>query len=165
MKTIAVIGWKNSGKTTLVSNLVKFFKENKIKVGVVKHAHHSFDIDHKGTDSFRHRKAGAKEVLLASGKRWALIHELMDEPEKDFDFLVNRIAPTDLILVEGFKAEVHNKIEVIREENKKTPIHMSDENVLAIAADYKISDVSLPIFHLDEISKIANFILKKVGLK
>ena len=89
----------------------------------------------------------------------------MDEPEKDFDFLVNRIAPADLILVEGFKAEVHNKIEVIRGENKKIPLHMSDENVLAIAADYKISDVSLPIFHLDEISKIANFILKKVGLK
>ena len=89
----------------------------------------------------------------------------MDEPEKDFDFLVNSIAQTDLILVEGFKEERHNKIEVIREENKKIPIHMSDENVLAIAADYKILDVSLPIFHLDEISKIANFILKKVGLK
>ena len=150
-----IVGWKNSGKTTLVENLVKNITDQGYKVSTIKHAHHSFDIDHEGTT----------EVLLASRKRWALIHELVDEPEKDFDFLVNRIAPTDLILVEGFKAEVHNKIEVIREENKKTPIHMSDENVLAIAADYKISDVSLPIFHLDEISKIANFILKKVGLK
>ena len=160
-----IVGWKNSGKTTLVENLVKNITDQGYKVSTIKHAHHSFDIDHEGTDSFRHRKAGAKEVVLASRKRWALIHELMDETEKDFDFLVNRIAPTDLILVEGFKAEVHNKIEVIRRENKKTPIHKSDENVLAIAADYKILDVSLPIFHLDEISKIANFILKKVGLK
>ena len=160
-----IVGWKNSGKTTLVENLVKNITDQGYQVSTIKHAHHSFDIDHEGTDSFRHRKAGAKEVVLASRKRWALIHELMDEPEKDFDFLVNSIAPTDLILVEGFKEEGHNKIEVIRGENKKIPIHVSDETVLAIAADYKILDISLPIFHLDEISKIANFILKKVGLK
>ena len=160
-----IVGWKNSGKTTLVENLVKNITDQGYQVSTIKHAHHSFDIDHEGTDSFRHRKAGAKEVVLASRKRWALIHELMDEPEKDFDFLVNSIAPTDLILVEGFKEEGHNKIEVIRGENKKIPIHMLDKSVLAIAADYKILDVSLPIFHLDEISKISNFILKKVGLK
>ena len=148
-----------------IRDRVKYITVQGYQVSTIKHAHHTFDIDHEGTDSFRHRKAGAKEVVLASRKRWALIHELMDEPEKDFDFLLNRIAPTDLILVEGFKEEGHNKIEVIRGENKKAPIHKSDENVLAIAADYKISDVSLPFFHLDEISKIANFILKKVGLK
>ena len=93
------------------------------------------------------------------------MHELKDKPEKDFDFLVNSLTQTDLILVEGFKEERHNKIEVIRRENKKTPIHKTDESILAIATDYKITDASLPIFRLDEISKIADFILKKVKLK
>ena len=160
-----IVGWKNSGKTTLVESLVKYITEQGYQVSTIKHAHHSFDIDHEGTDSFRHRKAGAKEVILASRKRWALIHELIDEPEKDFDFLVNSISPTDLILVEGFKEEGHNKIEVIRAENKKIPIYQSDNGILAIVSDYKIPDLSLPIFNPDEISKIADFILKKTSLK
>ena len=160
-----IVGWKNSGKTTLVESLVEHITYQGYQVSTIKHAHHSFDIDHEGTDSFRHRKAGAKEVILASKKRWALMHELKDEPEKDFDFLVNSIAPTDLILVEGFKEEGHNKIEVIREENNKTPIHETDNSILALVTDYKILDGSLPVFHLDDISKIADFILKEVGLK
>ncbi|MFL2802731.1 MAG: molybdopterin-guanine dinucleotide biosynthesis protein B [Paracoccaceae bacterium] len=160
-----IVGWKNSGKTTLVEKLVQYLTDKGYQISTIKHAHHSFDIDHEGTDSFRHRKAGAKEVILASRKRWALMHELKDKPEKDFDFLVNSLSQTDLILVEGFKEERHNKIEVIRRENKKTPIHKTDESILAIATDYKITDASLPIFHLDEISKIADFILKKVNLK
>ena len=160
-----IVGWKNSGKTTLVESLVKYLTEQGYQVSTIKHAHHSFDIDHEGTDSFRHRKAGAKEVILASRKRWALIHELIDEPEKDFDFLVNSISPTDLILVEGFKEERHNKIEVIRAENKKIPIYKNDNGILAIVSDYKIPDISLPIFNLDEISNIADFILKKTSLK
>ena len=160
-----IVGWKNSGKTTLVESLVKCITNLGFQVSTIKHAHHSFDIDHEGTDSFRHRKAGAKEVILSSRKRWALINELIGEPEKDFDFLVSSISPTDLILVEGFKEEKFNKIEVIKSANKKIPIYKSDNDILAIVSDFKILDVSLPIFHCDEISKIAEFILKKASLK
>ena len=160
-----IVGWKNSGKTTLVESLVKCITDLGFQVSTIKHAHHSFDIDHEGTDSFRHRKAGAKEVILSSRKRWALINELIGEPEKDFDFLVSSISPTDLILVEGFKEEKFNKIEVIKSANKKIPIYKSDNDILAIVSDFQILDVSLPIFLRDEISKIAEFILKKASLK
>ena len=160
-----IVGWKNSGKTTLVESLVKCITDQGYQVSTIKHAHHSFDIDHEGTDSFRHRKAGAKEVILSSRKRWALINELIGEPEKDFDFLVSSISPTDLILVEGFKEEKFNKIEVIKSANKKIPIYKSDNDILAIVSDFQILDVSLPIFLRDEISKIAEFILKKASLK
>ena len=160
-----IVGWKNSGKTTLVESLVKCITDQGYQVSTIKHAHHSFDIDHEGTDSFRHRKAGAKEVILSSRKRWALINELIGEPEKDFDFLVSSISPTDLILVEGFKEEKFNKIEVIKSTNKKIPIYKSDNDILAIVSDFQILDVSLPTFHRDEISKIAEFILKKASLK
>ena len=160
-----IVGWKNSGKTTLVESLVKCITDQGYQVSTIKHAHHSFDIDHEGTDSFRHRKAGAKEVILSSRKRWALINELIGEPEKDFDFLVSSISPTDLILVEGFKEEKFNKIEVIKSANKKIPIYKSDNDILAVVSDFQILDVSLPIFLRDEISKIAEFILKKASLK
>ena len=160
-----IVGWKNSGKTTLVESLVKCITDQGYQVSTIKHAHHSFDIDQEGTDSFRHRKAGAKEVILSSRKRWALINELIGEPEKDFDFLVSSISPTDLILVEGFKEEKFNKIEVIKSANKKIPIYKSDNDILAIVSDFQILDVSLPIFLRDEISKIAEFILKKASLK
>ena len=160
-----IVGWKNSGKTTLVESLVKCITDQGYQVSTIKHAHHSFDIDQEGTDSFRHRKAGAKEVILSSRKRWALINELIGEPEKDFDFLVSSISPTDLILVEGFKEEKFNKIEVIKSANKKIPIYKSDNDILAVVSDFQILDVSLPIFLRDEISKIAEFILKKASLK
>ena len=154
-----IVGWKNSGKTTLVENLVKNITDQGYQVSTIKHAHHSFDIDHEGTDSFRHRKAGAKEVVLASRKRWALIHELVDEPEKDFDFLVNRIAPTDLILVEGFKGENHKKIEVFRSSINKPLLSEKDNNIIAIATDDKnFNYAGKKILDLNDYNSISLFI-------
>ena len=164
VKTIAVIGWKNSGKTTLVSNLVKFFKEKKIKVGVVKHAHHSFDIDQKGKDSFRHRVAGAQEVLLSSQNRWALIHELRNELEPGLKSLLLKLSSVDLVLVEGYKHEPYLKLEAYRVENKKVPFALTRRDIIAIASDTVHPDVDLPVFHLNRTSDIATFILTKVEL-
>ena len=160
-----IVGWKNSGKTTLVERLVSDITKRGYKVSTVKHAHHSFDIDHKGTDSYRHRMAGASEVLLSSSNRWAIIHELKEEAEPDFDFLVNKLGEVDLILVEGFKYGNHQKLEVIRLENKKSPIFEEEKTIVALATDGIRTDNRLPVFNLNEVSKIADFILKQVGIK
>ena len=160
-----IVGWKNSGKTTLVERLVSDITKRGYKVSTVKHAHHSFDIDHKGTDSYRHRMAGATEVMLASSNRWAIIHELREEAEPDFDFLVNKLGEVDLILVEGFKHGKHKKLEVIRFANRKSPIFEEDQNVVAIATDGIQVDNGLSVFNIDEVSKIADFILRQVGIE
>ncbi len=160
-----IVGWKNSGKTTLVERLVSHITKRGYTVSTIKHAHHSFDIDHAGTDSHRHRVAGATEVMLASSNRWAIIHELREEAEPDFDFLVNKLGEVDLILVEGFKHGKHKKLEVIRFANRKSPIFEEDHNVVAIATDGIQVDNGLSVFNIDEVSKIADFILRQVGIE
>ena len=155
MKTIAVIGWKNSGKTTLVSNLVKFYKEKKIKVGVVKHAHHSFDIDHPNTDSYKIRKSGAYKTTLVSDKRLALIEEKI-EPHINLDSLIEINKDCDLIIFEGFKS--YNeliKIEVSLQMNNKDYLYKSINNVKYIVTD---DDFDHPIqtFNHGQIEKIAS---------
>ncbi len=160
-----IVGWKNSGKTTLVERLVSHITKNGYTVSTIKHAHHSFDIDHEGTDSHRHRIAGATEVLLTSSNRWAIIHELKEEAEPDFDSLVNKLGEVDLILVEGFKHGPHRKLEVIRLANTKIPIFKEDQTVVALATDGVQIDNGLPVFNMNEISKIADFILKQVGVE
>jgi len=159
-----IVGWKNSGKTTLVERLVSDITKRGYRVSTIKHAHHSFDIDHEGTDSYRHRMAGASEVLLSSSNRWAIIHELRGEAEPDFDLLVNKLGEVDLILVEGFKYGNHQKLEVIRLENKKSPISEEEKSIVALATDGIRTDNRLPVFNLNEVSKIADFILKQVGI-
>ena len=155
MKTIAVIGWKNSGKTTLVSNLVKFYKEKKIKVGVVKHAHHSFDIDHPNTDSYKIRKSGAYKTTLVSDKRLALIEEKI-EPQINLDSLIEINKDCDLIIFEGFKS--YNeliKIEVSLQMNNKDYLYKSINNVKYIVTD---DDIDHPIqtFNHSQIEEIAS---------
>ena len=155
MKTIAVIGWKNSGKTTLVSNLVKFYKEKKIKVGVVKHAHHSFDIDHPNTDSYKIRKSGAYKTTLVSDKRLALIEEKI-EPQINLDSLIEINKDCDLIIFEGFKG--YNeliKIEVSLQMNNKDYLYKSINNVKYIVTD---DDIDHPIqtFNHSQIEEIAS---------
>ena len=108
-RVFGIVGWKNSGKTTLVERLVSYFTKKGYKVSTIKHAHHSFDVDYEGTDSFRHRVAGASEVLLTSRNRWALIHELREEMEPDFEYLLNKLGKVDLVLIEGFKNGQHPK--------------------------------------------------------
>ena len=160
-----IVGWKNSGKTTLVERLVSHITKSGYTVSTIKHAHHSFDIDHAGTDSHRHRIAGATEVLLTSSNRWAIIHELKEEAEPGFDFLVKKLGEVDLILVEGFKHGKHKKLEVIRLENKKSPIFKEDKTIVALATDGMQTDNGLPVFNINEVAKIADFILKQVEIE
>lgn len=161
-----VTGWKNSGKTQLVTRLIGEFSRRGYRVSTVKHAHHNFDIDRPGADSYRHREAGASEVALVSGRRWALMHELRDEDEPPLSAILSRLAPCDLILIEGYKRENHPKIEARRSETAhKGPLAPDDPNILAIAADHPASGQGLPVFDLNDILAIADFIEARLTLK
>jgi len=161
-----ITGWKNSGKTQLMTSLVREFTARGLKVSTVKHAHHNFDIDREGTDSYRHREAGASEVALVSGRRWAVMHELRDEKEPPLADILARLAPCDLILIEGYKRESHRKIEARRRDSAdRGPLAPDDPNILAIASDHDLPDETLPVFDLNDISAIADFVLKTLNLK
>jgi molybdopterin-guanine dinucleotide biosynthesis protein B len=161
-----VTGWKNSGKTTLVVKLVAEFTRRGWRVSTVKHAHHAFDIDVPGTDSFRHREAGAREVMIVSGNRWALMHELRDEEEPPLAGMLARISPCDLILVEGYKREGHPKIEARRREaGSREPLSRRDPSIVAIAADHEVETGGLPAFSLDDAGAIADFIVRHLALE
>ena len=163
MKICGIVGWKNSGKTALVERLIQEFIVRGISVSTIKHAHHHASIDYPGTDSFRHRKAGAREVLLATSKGWALMHQSIERKTPTLAELVSRLNPVDLILVEGFKKENHPKIEAFRGINNLEPIALSDKTVLGIASDSTLQNVAdKPIFPLDDIPSISDFIITKV---
>lgn len=153
-----VIGWKNSGKTTLTERLLEEFISRGFVVSIIKHAHHDVDVDRSGTDSYRHRLAGANEVILAGGSRFALMHEYRGQPEFKLDELLDRMASCDLVLVEGFKKTSIPKIEVCRKERNCTLLARDDKTVVAVASDYLTLDVDLPLFDLNEIKVIADFI-------
>ncbi|MBZ9677661.1 molybdopterin-guanine dinucleotide biosynthesis protein B [Mesorhizobium sp. ES1-1] len=160
-----ITGWKNSGKTTLTEKLVAELVGRGWKISTVKHAHHNFDIDKPGADSFRHRQAGATEVAIVSGNRWALMHELRGEEEPSLQTILSRLAPCDLVLVEGYKREPHRKIETRRLDAKdRTPLAASDPNIVAVAADFEVLDGALPVFGLDDVKSIADFIEHATGL-
>ncbi|TIU48113.1 MAG: molybdopterin-guanine dinucleotide biosynthesis protein B [Mesorhizobium sp.] len=164
-RVFGITGWKNSGKTTLTEKLVAELVRRGWKVSTVKHAHHGFDIDKPGADSFRHRQAGATEVAIVSGNRWALMHELRGEDEPPLDAILSRLAPCDIVLVEGYKREPHRKIETRRLEAKeRTPLAAGDPNIVAIAADFAITGQSLPVFDLDDTKSIADFIERTTDL-
>lgn len=161
---IGVTGWKNSGKTTLVEKLVRELTGRGYKIATVKHAHHAFDIDHEGTDSYRHRLAGAGEVAIVSGARWALMHEIGEGKEPDMDEIVARLAPCDLVVVEGYKREPHPKIEVRRAgAPKDLPLAADEFNIVAIAADYKVGD-AVEQLDLNDIVAVADFVIAYHGL-
>ncbi|GAB4515363.1 MAG: molybdopterin-guanine dinucleotide biosynthesis protein B [Roseibium sp.] len=161
-----ITGWKNSGKTQLVTRLVAEFTARGFNVSTVKHAHHNFDIDKPGADSYRHREAGAREVALVSGRRWALMHELRDENEPPLEDILARLSPCDLILIEGYKRETHPKIETRRlESSDRGPLAVSDPNIVAIAADHPVSDEGLPAFDLDDVGAMADFIQTHLALQ
>jgi molybdopterin-guanine dinucleotide biosynthesis protein B len=163
MKVFGVTGWKNAGKTGLMERLVAEITGRGITVSTLKHAHHTFDVDHPGKDSHRHRVAGATEVLLSSGKRWALMHELRDAPEPSLVELLTKLAPVDLILIEGYKTGPHPKIEAYRAETKKPLIAPGDPTIMAVATDSPI-ETDRPVFDLDDTTAVADFILAQVGL-
>jgi molybdopterin molybdotransferase len=164
MKIFGVVGWKNSGKTGLVERLVRDITTRGFSVSTLKHAHHGFDVDHEGKDSYRHRQAGAHEVLLASRKRWALMHELRPAPEPELADLLAHLSPCDLVLIEGYKRDTHPKIEACRQVTGQPLIARDDASVAAVACDYSPDGLSVPCFDLDDTGAIADFILQQTGL-
>ena len=164
MKIWGVTGWKNAGKTGLMERLVAEFTARGLSVSTIKHAHHNFDVDHPGKDSFRHRDAGAQQVLLTSSKRWALMSENRDEGEPPLAEHLARLAPVDLVLIEGFKAEPHPKIEAFRAATGNPLIATKDASICAIASDIALPDADQPVFDLNNTEAIADFITKELGL-
>lgn len=163
MRVFGIVGYKNAGKTGLVTRLVTEINNRGFSVSTVKHAHHTFDVDRAGKDSFRHREAGAQQVLLASGARWALMTELRGADEPPLADLLARLDPVDLVLVEGFKRDKHPKIEAHRESANNPLIAPNDPTVIALACDCHLA-TNLPVFDLDDTKSIADFVLREVGL-
>lgn len=159
MKIFGIAGYSGSGKTTLLEKLIPHLTARGLKVSVIKHAHHGFDIDKPGKDSYRHREAGATEVLLSCGKRWALMHELRTATEPTLDDLLVRLSPCDLVLVEGFKSEPIPKLEVYRPANGKPPLFPGREDVVAVATDADV-DIDRPRLDLNDAAAVAAFILE-----
>jgi molybdopterin-guanine dinucleotide biosynthesis protein B len=164
MKVFGFAGWSGSGKTTLIEALVPRFVGAGLTVSLVKHAHHSFDVDRPGKDSHRHREAGCKEVIVSSEKRWVVMHELRGEPEPGLDEQIKRVSPCDLLLVEGYKRYPMPKLEVYREANGKPLLHPEDSHIVAIAADVALP-TKLPRFALNDHDRIAEFILAYNGFR
>jgi molybdopterin-guanine dinucleotide biosynthesis adapter protein len=160
-----ISGWSGSGKTTLITRLIPEICGRGITVSTIKHAHHRFDIDQPGKDSYEHRAAGATEVLVSSAARWALIHEHRGAPEPSLAELTGQMTPVDLLLIEGFKSDVYEKLEVHRPSIGKELLCTGDDQIVAVACDAPLPEVSLPIFDLNDVAAIADFIMAQCGLK
>jgi molybdopterin-guanine dinucleotide biosynthesis protein B len=158
MKVIGIIGWKNSGKTFFAQRIIKKLTQKGINVASIKRADHNFDIDTPNTDSYLHRKAGSKQVIVSSSKRWAKITELDNKKEKRLEELLKELDNTDIVIVEGFKKELHKKIEIINQLNENY-LFNEIENVIAVVSNSKLN-TNLPLFKKNEIDLIVNFILK-----
>ena len=163
MKVFGIVGWKNSGKTGLMERLVDDITNRGLSVSTMKHAHHNFDVDQKGKDSFRHRKAGAHQVFLSSDVRWVLMTELRESLKLTMEEQLGKMDPVDLVLIEGFKTNDHLKIETYRSVTGQQLIAPSDKNIIAVATNDKI-DTVVPTLNLDDTKTIADFVLKTVGL-
>jgi len=163
MNVFGITGWKNSGKTTLTERLVEEITGRGITVSTIKHAHHSVDVDQPGKDSFRHRAAGAGEVILASAYRWAIMHELRGAEEPTVSELLAKLSPVDLVLIEGFKQNDHAKIEASLKPDRPL-ISKTDPHIKAIAAGHDVGPQTVPVLDINDISAIADFVLKEVGL-
>jgi molybdopterin-guanine dinucleotide biosynthesis protein B len=163
MKTFGFAGWSGSGKTTLIEKIIPLFVQRGLRVSLVKHAHHTFDVDVPGKDSYRHRHAGASEVLVTSSRRWVLMHELRGAQEPSFEEQLKRLSPCDLLLVEGFKFAPIPKLEVWRAVTGEGLLHPQDPNIVAVASDVKV-DTKLPLLALDDHGAIAKFILAHLRL-
>jgi molybdopterin-guanine dinucleotide biosynthesis adapter protein len=159
MRIIGLAGWQNAGKTTLLAKVIPCLVARGRTVSTIKHAHEGFDIDQPGKDSHTHRMAGATEVLIASAKRFALMHELRGAPEPPLRELLARLSPVDLVIVEGYKREPHPKLEVHRVGNGKPLIYPNDSWVVAVAADAPLPGAELPVIALDDIERIADVLL------
>ncbi len=164
MRILGVVGWSGSGKTTLIERMIPWFVARGVSVSTMKHAHHGFDMDRPGKDSFRHREAGATEVLVLSGSRWALLHEIGDAPEPTMEALVARMKPVDLLIVEGFKSHAYDKIEVHRPSLGKPLLAVDDRDVIAVASDVRLTGLAAPVLDLNDPDTVAAFAARRCGL-
>ncbi len=164
MQLFGIAGWSGSGKTTLLKGLIPTLTARGLSVSTMKHAHHSFDIDVPGKDSHEHRAAGAREVMISSANRWALMHELKGAAEPPLSELVARLSPVDLLLVEGFKWEAHPKLEIHRPSVGKPLLQPGDPHIVAVASDVQLDGLTVPILDLSDIGGIADFIIRQCRL-
>ena len=159
MRLIGFAGWSGAGKTTLIVRVIPLLVARGLRVATLKHAHHDFDVDREGKDSWLHRRAGARSVLVASDARWALMHELSGEPEPSLDQHVARLPEADVVLVEGWKRDHHPKIEVFRAGLGKPALHPDDRTVVAIAADVMLPDAGRPVVSLDDAEAVTELVV------
>lgn len=157
---LGIVGWSGSGKTTLITRLIPLFSQRGVRVATIKHAHHSFDVDTPGKDSYEHRKAGACEVIVSSQRRWVQMHELGADAEATLATLLRKISSCDLVLVEGFKTERHPKLEVFRQAVGKPSLYAADPRIIGVASDQPLADALLPVVSVNDVSAVAQFILK-----
>jgi molybdopterin-guanine dinucleotide biosynthesis protein B len=153
-KILGIVGWSGSGKTTLITKLIPLLVGRGLRIATLKHAHHAFDVDQPGKDSYEHRKAGASEVIVSSSRRWAQMHELGDRGEATLPRLLRQLSPCDLILIEGYKTERHPKLEVFRDAVGKAPLYPGDQYIVAIASSPVISIVGRPVVDLNDIDAV-----------
>ena len=163
MKIFGFAGWSGSGKTTLIEKLIPLFVKRGLRVSLIKHAHHSFDVDQPGKDSYRHRHAGAMEVLVTSSRRWVLMHELRGTQEPSFEEQVKHLSPCDLLIVEGFKHAPIPKLEVWRTQTGEGLLHPQDPHIVAVASDAEV-ETKLPLLDLNDDAGIADFIVRHLKL-
>ncbi|HYC38228.1 MAG TPA: molybdopterin-guanine dinucleotide biosynthesis protein B [Usitatibacter sp.] len=163
MKIIGIAGFSGSGKTTLIEKLIPVLAMEGLRVSLIKHAHHEFDVDQPGKDSYRHRHAGCAEVLVSSSKRWALMHEHRGAPEPKLQELVKHLSPCDLLIVEGYKGEPIPKVEVHRRDANTPLLHPTDPHVVAVVTDEPL-DTTLPQLGIEDIEGVARFLMHHLGL-
>jgi molybdopterin-guanine dinucleotide biosynthesis protein B len=155
-RVLGFVGWSGSGKTTLITQLIPLLAKRGLRIATLKHAHHGFDVDKPGKDSYEHRKAGASEVIVSSSQRWVQMHELGGGAEATLIQLLRRLSPCDLVLVEGYKTEKHAKIEIFRQAVGKDPLYPCDDHIVAIASDMMIAATDIPVVDLNDIEAVAN---------
>ncbi len=154
-RVLGVVGWSGSGKTTLLVKLIPLLASRGLRVATLKHAHHSFDVDKPGKDSYEHRKAGASEVIVSSSRRWVHMHEVGTGTEATLAELLRKLSPCDLVLIEGYKSERHPKMEVFRQAVGKSPLHVGDDRIVAVASDLPLPSADIPVVDLNDIGAVA----------
>jgi molybdopterin-guanine dinucleotide biosynthesis adapter protein len=157
-RVIGIAGWSGAGKTTLIVKLIPMLRARGLRIATVKRAHHKFDVDQPGKDSYEHRKAGAFEVIVSSERRWVQMHEIGEGAEATLAELLQRLSPCDLVLIEGFKGAPHPKLEVYRHANAKEPLHPTDDRIVAIASDTGFPDAKVPVVDLEDVAGIADLV-------
>ncbi len=164
MRVFGLAGWSGAGKTTLLSKLIPALTAQGLRVSTLKHAHHEFDLDTPGKDSWVHRQSGATEVAIVAAQRYAIMHELRGAPEPTIEELLPRLAPVDLVLIEGFKRHKHDKLEIHRPALGKALLSPHDPDIVAVASDAKLANLAVPLLDLNDIDAIAAFVRQRTGL-